>query len=501
MPDFIKELTRRNMFRVAIAYIIVGWVILQVADVIAPTLELPDWSMRLVLFLLALGFPISLLVAWGSKAGGEETADSESEATISNSEALVAPPEAPPRPPAMSVAVLPFNNLLGAADLEYLVDGFSEDLTTLLDGVLFPMYVTGRNSAFAYKGQSPDLREVGKDLNVRYIVEGSLRKMGENVRVTYQLIECESGNHVSSGKYDEPLEDLLESNDEISMIITHAVSTEMFGSEMRRLRSQKDGDLTSTELLVLGFSHAYDPITPEGIPKAIEILERALALDENEGKIHGHIAQVYSFAPLFRVMDFQEAVKKARIHISKALQLDVGVAESAGIAAMIHYNIGEHEQALRHANRAVEYHHHAYSFGAKARAELGLGRYEEALEDADHAIKLAGPKDFNFADFKHIKGYILLGLKRFEDAEAIFQENLLSLFTEWNNRGLITALVQQGKIEEARKLTEHQLKLAPFVDLAFTKETLRLQHWQDELNEMVIDALVQTGMPEHAKTV
>ena len=94
----------------------------------------------------------------------------------------------------------------------------------------------------------------------------------------------------------------------------------------------------------------------------------------------------------------------------------------------------------------------------------------------------------------------MLGLKRFEDAEAIFRENLLSLFTEWNNRGLVTALVQQEKVEEARQLTEHQLKLAPFVDLAFTRETLSLQHWQDELNEMVIDALVQTGMPEHAKT-
>src|SRR5947207_11233277 len=249
MTDFFAELKRRYIYRIAGAYALVAWVLLQLFNNLTPLLKVPDWTGTMLLVLLIGGFPVALVFAWilDSKApaiaGGtllkSATAKLPSAGDEASEHRLHAIPihlqraqEAPAREPeaAMpapadgpSLVVLPFANLSGEPDQDFFADGLTEDIITELSRFRH-LFVISRNSAFRYKGTAVDVRQVARELHVQYVVEGSVRKADSRVRVTVQLIDGQADRHIWAERYDRELEDIFALQDEVTMAIVATVS-------------------------------------------------------------------------------------------------------------------------------------------------------------------------------------------------------------------------------------------------------------------------------------
>ena len=263
MVGLLQEFKRRNVFRVAGLYLVVAWLLMQIATILESSLKLPDWFDGLVTALILLGFPIALILAWafemtpdGVRRTPALTPDESAPPTsrldvlmllvlvlvggfiavdrFGKSERTSVPQQAPstaavePTAPAKasletSVAVLPFVDLSPNRDQEYFSDGLSEELLNVLTRVS-NLKVAGRTSSFAFKGKNIDLREIAKSLNVTHVLEGSVRRADEKIRVTAQLIQASDGFHVFSETYDRQLQDIFTLQDEIAKRIANALA-------------------------------------------------------------------------------------------------------------------------------------------------------------------------------------------------------------------------------------------------------------------------------------
>ena len=193
--DLWNELKRRKVVRVVIAYVIVGWLLIQVADVTLEPLRLPEWSDTMVIWLIGLGLPVAIVLAWvlDVTPDGIEVTESKPDTPSSND---------------ASIAIMPFANVSGDPDNEYFSDGLSEELINLLSR-LHDLRVCSRTSSFALKGSSLDMGSIAKKLGVRYVLEGSVRRAGNRVRITAQLIDATLDSHMWSETYDREIEDRL----------------------------------------------------------------------------------------------------------------------------------------------------------------------------------------------------------------------------------------------------------------------------------------------------
>jgi TolB-like protein len=322
--SFIEELKRRNVIRMAVLYGIASWLILQIADVLFDQLEVPGWAFRLVLGLLALGFPFALIFSWvfeltpdglkrerdidrqqsithetGRKinvtiivllvlAIGGLIADRlipEKAATapgISVETSGAATADAPVTLPALeenelSIAVLPFVNMSGDPENEYFSDGLSEELLNTL--VQIPeLKVTGRTSSFAFKGQNVDLRQVGEQLNVANVLEGSVRKANNRVRITAQLVKTKDGYHLWSETFDRDLDDIFAIQAEIAEKVAQALSVTLLGTGAKSTGETHNAE--AYQAYLLGY-HIFrrSPDNAENLQSARTFYEQAIALD------------------------------------------------------------------------------------------------------------------------------------------------------------------------------------------------------------------------------
>jgi adenylate cyclase len=226
IKKFFTELRRRSVFRVATVYAIVSWLLVQVAGSLQQGLGMPAWFNGFVIITLLLGFPVAIVLAWAFELTPEGVRrDSLLPAEPTSGESA-APATTTTTPPALTttapphkhsftrpgLAVLPLQNMSSDAELEFLADGLTEDIITSLS-YNQQLSVAARTSSFVYKGQSADVRAIGEALGVRYILEGSVRKMGEQARVTVQFIEAQTGAHIWAKKFDDPIESLHRSSD------------------------------------------------------------------------------------------------------------------------------------------------------------------------------------------------------------------------------------------------------------------------------------------------
>ncbi len=249
MKKLFAELHRRNVFRVAGIYALVSWLLAQAAVLVEAPLALPAWFDTLVLILLLLGFPLALVLGWafdltpdGVKRAqpspamqpGTDTSQPSPSAVVEEKsgtdavgDAAIAAASAPSQRAIVrpGVAVLPLANMSTDLEIEHLADGLTEDLITLLSANRH-LSVAARTSSFAYKGQRADIRAVGEALGALYVVEGSVRKTGQDVRVTIQFIEARSGSHIWAKKFDEPLAALYNSSDHLIERIAGALHDE-----------------------------------------------------------------------------------------------------------------------------------------------------------------------------------------------------------------------------------------------------------------------------------
>jgi TolB-like protein/class 3 adenylate cyclase len=195
--------------------------------------------------------------------------------------AMTPPSSDPPLPDKPSIAVLPFANMSGDPEQEYFADGMVEEIITALSRIRW-LFVIARNSSFTYKGRAVDVKEVGRELGVRYVLEGSVRKAGQRVRITGQLIDAITGTHLWADRFDGSLEDVFELQDKVAISVAGVIEPALQAAEMRRSAARPTIDLTAYDLYLRALA-AYFPITKEGLVEALGLLERAIAIDPRYG--------------------------------------------------------------------------------------------------------------------------------------------------------------------------------------------------------------------------
>ena len=366
--SFFSELKRRNVFRVAIAYVIAGWLVLQVSQLVLEAIEAPSWVLKTMLLLLALGLPIVLLFSWAyeltpdglkkeedvDRSGSvtHDTGKKLNQITIAMIIALAvfvvvdrvyfAPSSMPAAQSAKeaearaekSIAVLAFEDLSADGDQEYFADGLSEELLNVL-ARMPDLQVAGRTSSFAFKGQNRDLREIGEILNVAHILEGSVRKSGNQIRVTAQLINANTGFHLYSDTYDRDLTDVFAVQDEIAAAITGALRTELIGTVVSETA---ETSIEAYDLYLIARQKIYTRDIEE-MREASRLLDQALALD---GEYAPALAQKALVLILlsdgigsYGDIPGAEANAEARILVDRAIAIDASLAEAHAVSGLI----------------------------------------------------------------------------------------------------------------------------------------------------------------------
>ena len=378
--SLFAELKRRNVFRVGLAYAITSWALLQVIDVVTPILELPDWAPRLVLVLLAIGFFPALIFAWAFELTPEglkrekdvERSESITAATGRKLDRLIIgvlsiaivlllvdrytgdEPASPSAELGKSIAVLPFVNMSSDPEQEYFSDGITEEILNSLAAVK-ELKVAGRTSSFAFKGQSDDLRRIGETLGVENILEGSVRKAGDTVRITAQLIQVEDGFHLWSETYDRRLDDVFQIQEEIATEILKQLRATLLAEEIEAFEPQATNPEVFDHYL-LARQRLYDR-SRQSIEDAIEILDEAIALDPRYAPALAQrgIATLFLSDRSYGSVPEAEAQRQGKRYIDQALDIDPQLAEAwAGLGLYYTNRPSEHEQAIDALTRALD---------------------------------------------------------------------------------------------------------------------------------------------------
>jgi TolB-like protein/Tfp pilus assembly protein PilF len=373
MGNLFSELKRRNVVRVAIAYAVVGWLIIEAIDTIAPRLGMPEWVPTFFIVVVLVGLPVVLLFSWAYEVtpeGVKKTEEIDKSISITHStgrkldRVIIAAlalavvflvydrfADDPPTPamtaettaPAVessevSLAVLPFINMSSDTEQEYFSDGITEELLNTLAKVPGLM-VAARTSVFSYKGQSKDVREIGRELGVTSIVEGSVRKAGDDLRITAQLIRVSDGFHLWSETYDRRLENVFAIQEEIAFAIADALKAPL-GLEAGALVTSRTRDMAAYDLYLKGFGELKQ--RGPGLADAVVNLRHSLELDPEFGPAWAALAITYQVLPTY-VAEFEgERPDPASFHdlaeeaAIRALALDTTVALAHQAMGSVH---------------------------------------------------------------------------------------------------------------------------------------------------------------------
>ncbi|WFU19414.1 adenylate/guanylate cyclase domain-containing protein [Bradyrhizobium sp. CB3481] len=365
-----------------------------------------------------------------------------------------------PKPPRLSIVVLPFTNLSGDHQQDYFADGVTESLTTDLSRIK-DAFVIGRHTAFAYKGEAHDLRKVGRELNVRYVLEGSVQRSGKRFRVNVQLIDAETANHIWAERFDKPVADLFDTQDEIVSLLANALNAQLIEAEAQRAQHSVHPD--ATDLTFQGFSWSYKGPTFEYVAQARIFFERALEIDPRSYRALVGMARVHLAIGAGMLADDRAAqLLAAETNAIKAVSLapDYPWGHLALGGALIFTNrasrgIAEFEQVLRLDRNSADAH--AYTGLAK----VFLGRSAETEAHVVEAFRLS-PRDIAAYQWMHIAGTAKLQLGADVEAVTWLQRSLNA------NRNfplthfvLAAALGLLGEMDEARAAAKAGLALQP----------------------------------------
>lgn len=429
----IAELKRRRVFRVAAAYGIAAWIIIQVADSIFPALHLPDWTVTFVVVLALLGLPIALILAWAYELtpdGVRRTASAPAAAA-----AVTAPRRlnaraagwigvgivaglasfgaygwvttsraAPDAPADRSIAVLPFANMSEVAENEYFSDGITEDILTQL-ALVRDLSVVSRTSVMKYKGTTLTIPEIGRELGVAYILEGSVRRSGNRVLITAQLIDAAADEHVWADSYEADLTDIFAVQAEVSAAIARELRASLTPGERGRIAAAPTDNVAAYDLVLRARELIGESATQN--ESAIEILKEAIRMDAGYADAYSALAGAY----MQRVQLFGYPVEWADSGVAlarRAIELDPLHARAHSALGTNLVQLGRDEEALAAYRRALELNPSSSSvLNNMASLESRRGRYDLAFPMLFRAQKL-DPRS-SYPALNLANGYAALG--------------------------------------------------------------------------------------------
>ena len=376
------------------------------------------------------------------------------------------PPRLPDKP---SIAVLPFTNMSGDIEQEYFSDGITEDIITALSRLRW-FFVIARNSTFAYKGRSTDVRLVGRDLGVRYILEGSVRKSGQRVRITSQLSDAMSGNHIWAERYDRELTDIFALQDEITINVTAAIEPKLLAAEALRAETRSVDDLDAWDLVARALSHFWKLTAIEN-EAAISILRKAVERHPNYAPAHSMLA----FALLVSSYVGWDGVSSDRVFAAqlagRAAELDNGDPWAHMALGFLALTSRETEKAVRHFQAALDLNpNFAAAAGSIGIALAHDGQSVDAMRHFEQAMRMSPRDPFNsfFAFGISIAQYLA---SRYSDAAKWAQEGLrLRPGSPGGNCILSASLAQAGNIQEAQAAMSVVRQLKPNISSAWVRQ-------------------------------
>jgi adenylate cyclase len=404
-------------------------------------------------------------------------------------ESTRAPGEAHPDLPGKpSIAVLPFTNMSGDPEQEYFSDGITEDIITEL-ARFRSLFVIARHSSFTFRGQSPDLQSIGKKLGVQYIVEGSVRRAGERVRINAQLVEAATGNHIWAERYDRLLDDIFAVQDEVTRTIVATLPGRLEGEYAERARRKPTASMTAYDNLLRGHMHCHR-YTRDDNAEAQRMYRKAIELDPNLAQAHAWLAWTYHMGHYF-VWETHDSTDLAAESINRALALDEDDSFIRTVYAYTLRRDGRPDEAEMQFEKAVELNpNDAIATAWLAEFLVARGRSAEALQWVEKAIR----RDPYHVDwYCIIQGEALYCLRDYEGAvRAIRQARLSDNY--WGNALLAAACAQIDRMEEARTAAQRVVNFReeaqmsgrplPFSDLEFDfTDGADLDHFRDGLRK------------------
>jgi TolB-like protein/Flp pilus assembly protein TadD len=448
---FFGELKRRNVYKVAVAYAVVGWLLIQVATQVFPFLEISNWAIRLVIFVTTLGFPVALIIAWAFELTPEgvrrtEAADAARQhsrgrvwiavvvvaATLSlglfflgrytagTSMPRSSEPAAASNPQ-KSIAVLPLVNTSGDPSNEYFSDGLSEELIAVLAKIP-DLKVIGRSSSFLFKGKSDDSKMIGEKLGVANLIEGSVRKQGDRVRIVAELINAHDGRSLWSETYDRELKDIFAVQNEIATAVADQMKVKLLGQSARP-EAAGLSENPAAHNAVLQSDFYFQQQTADSVRKSISSLQEAVRLDPNYALAYAKLSQAWrQYAASFAIDDASKAYDEARRAADKAVSLAPDLPEVRMTVGLLAMNPG-----LDFPAGEKEFRHVLQSFPNNAAAKnslclslLAQGRFTEAEEACRQALLL----DPLLTNLWFNLGRITVGTGRYKEAEETFRKGL-----------------------------------------------------------------------------
>jgi len=496
LKRIIDDLQRRRVFRVALVYAICAWLIVQVAETIFPALLIPAWGQTLVVLLMMIGFPIAMIFAWAFQVTPEGVVvDASSprlkaatrkrsvdyiviaallgvivflairEYSLEREAPLTIAPEAAAGDPgwigaaveqAASVAVLPFLNMSDDSGNEYFSDGLSEEILNSLSR-LKELRVAARTSSFYFKNKDVDIPTIGLHLGVRHVLEGSVRRQGQRVRVTAQLIEADTGFHVWSETYDREVEDVFGIQSDIARSVAEALEIVLSSGSETQFDRQSTASLEAYEYYLQGRSYLRSPEAEPTLESAEALFEKAIAIDVDYAEAHAGLCDTYLLG--YKGARSTALFERAERACHRALTLDSTAGDVNTALGNLYWHSGQYQKAERNFERAVALNANAVdAYSGLAQTYHQQNRLDEAERTYLRAIEIQ-PRFWR----GHLEmGNFLFSSGRWEEAIEYFRR--VTDLTPDNSVGhlnLGTAYYMIGDFEEATVAWRRSVELLP----------------------------------------
>ena len=446
--SLFEELKRRKVIRVAIAYLIVAWVVIQIATTTFEPLRLPDWSETLVVVIAIIGFPIALILAWAF----ETTPDGVRRDSADTEEVTDA-----------SIAVLPFINMSDLAENEYFSDGLAEELLTMLSRIS-SLRVCSRTSSFSFKGKNIDVPTVARKLGVNSVLEGSVQRVDNRVRISAQLIDASTDTHLWADSYDREIDDIFAVQDEIAEQIVEALQLTLTTDEHRAVTDQTTENFEAYDYYLRGrdLFHRSDS---GHLNAALEMFDKAIELDPDYALAHA--GRTFCLDDLYNFHGRHQAhLEQAVISSERAIQLADHLAESHAARGLTLWAMDELDPAENEFERAIAINPrlfealHFYSRMARVRGQIdkaiSLSRKAAAARPDDYQAMAQVSQLCKESGREREAGEA--GLEALKIAERVIESN------PKESRAMLYAAVRYAELGEAEKgkeLVERAISVAP----------------------------------------